>query len=122
MEQHKTGDRIMLKRIFDACCWLSAAEMLSGNVHAATVHLLASRKIIETMGGWSVIPRMEKEILLGAVVNLAASLRTRPVMDIGDFDPGPWAAHQWRPELKTSPAVNDDLKLASTDVDRAPHL
>ncbi|KIW70698.1 hypothetical protein PV04_02943 [Phialophora macrospora] len=111
-EQRRTGDPIRLKRIYEACCWLSATEMLSGNINAAVVHLTASKKIIDAMGGWSVIGRMEKEILLGAVVNLAAGLRARPVMDIGDFDPGPWRARQWSPELKNFSPLYDDLRLA----------
>jgi hypothetical protein len=120
-EQRKTGDPIKLKRIYDACCWLAAAEMLSGNIKAAVVHLTASKKIIDTMGGWSTVPRMEKEILLGAVVNLAAGLRSRPVMDLGDFDPGPWNARQWNRELKSSPSLYADVKLAFPDAHPAAH-
>ncbi|KIW27623.1 uncharacterized protein PV07_07348 [Cladophialophora immunda] len=110
--QQQTGDTAKLWKIFSSCCWLGAAEMLSGNIHAAIVHLSASKKIVDSLGGWSVIGRMEKEILLGAVVNLAAALRSRPVMDIGDFDPGPWSSHIWTTDVEDSPALHADLKIA----------
>ena len=111
-EQGRTGDALKLKRIFTSCCWLAAAEMLSGNIRAAVVHLTASKKILDVMGGWSAIGLMEKEILLGAVVNLAAGLRSRPVMDIGNFDPGPWRTRQWSPAQRTSPSLSADLRTA----------
>ncbi|EXJ66077.1 uncharacterized protein A1O5_10691 [Cladophialophora psammophila CBS 110553] len=110
--QRHTGNAGKLREIFAACCWLGAAEMLSGNVHAAIVHLTASKKIIDSMGGWSAIGRMEKEILLGAVVGLAAALRTRPVMEIGDFDPGSWREYTWSTESNDPPTLCEDLKLA----------
>ncbi|OAP61452.1 hypothetical protein AYL99_03655 [Fonsecaea erecta] len=110
--QQQTGDPTRLWKIFSSCCWLGAAEMLSGNIHAAIVHLTASKKIVDSLGGWSVVGRMEKEILLGAVVLLAAALRSRPVMDIGDFDPGPWRSHSWITELKDSPALLEEVKIA----------
>jgi hypothetical protein len=95
IEVHRhTGDPVKLKRIFEACCWLSAAEMLSGNIQAAIVHLKASKNIVDILGGWSRIERMQKEILFGAVVNLAAGLRSRPVIEIEDFDPGRWRFHR----------------------------
>ncbi|OCT50397.1 hypothetical protein CLCR_06888 [Cladophialophora carrionii] len=119
-EQRRTGDPIRLKRIYEACCWLAAAEMPNGNIHAAVVHLAASKRIIDTMGGWSAIGRMEKEILLGAVVNLAAGLRARPVMEIGDFDPGPWRARQWSPELKDFSTLYEGLKLAFPEMPSVP--
>ena len=119
-EQRKSGDPLQLKRIFTSCCWLAAAEMLSGNIHAAFVHLKASKQILDTMGGWSAIGRMEKEILLGAVVNLAAASRSRPVMEVGDFDPGPWRERQWRPELIKSPSLYQDLRAAFPETPPIP--
>lgn len=119
-EQRKTGDLLKLKSIFTSCCWLAAAEMLSGNIHAAVVHLRASKQILDTMGGWSAIGRMEKEILLGAVVNLAAGLRSLPVMEVGDFDPGPWRERQWSPELTNSPSLYQDLRAAFPEMRPIP--
>ncbi|KAH0846127.1 hypothetical protein AYO21_10092 [Fonsecaea monophora] len=110
--QRQTGDSAKLWKILSSCCWLGAAEMLSGNIHAAIVHLSASQKIVNSLGGWSVMGRMEKEVLLGAVVSLAAALRSRPVMDIGDFDPGPWRSHTWVTDTEDPPTLQEDLKVA----------
>ncbi|KIX95057.1 uncharacterized protein Z520_09367 [Fonsecaea multimorphosa CBS 102226] len=110
--QSQAGDTAKLWKIFSSCCWLGAAEMLSGNIHAAIVHLTASKKIVDSLGGWSVVGRMEKEVLLGAVVLLATAIRSRPVLDIGDFDPGPWRSHNWATKLKDSPALLQDVENA----------
>ncbi|KAJ9603271.1 hypothetical protein H2200_012049 [Cladophialophora chaetospira] len=119
-EQNRTGDPLKLNYIFVSCCWLAAAEMLSGNIQAAIVHLTASKKILDAMGGWSATGRMQQEILLGAVVNLAAGLRSRPVIDIGDFDPGPWRTRQQSPPLKRSPSLHKDLRIAFPDTPSTP--
>ena len=121
-EQGKTRNPLQLRRIYHASAWLSAAEMLSGNIQAAMVHLKACKKIIDAMGGWSVIPRMEKEIILGATVNLAAGLRGRPAMDIGDFDPGPWNARHLSPAWQSSPELYADAKFVFPEVAQVPAI
>ena len=70
----------------------------------------------------SKISRMKNEILFGAVVNLAAGLRPRPVMEIGDFERGPWRTQQWNSELKLSPSLYNDLKLAFSETPYSPPL
>jgi hypothetical protein len=52
-KQQKNQDSFTLWRIWEACNWLAAAEMLSGNIQAAVVHMMASRKIVDQLGGWS---------------------------------------------------------------------
>jgi hypothetical protein len=52
--------------------------------------------------------RMAKEVLLGAVVMLAAGLRARPIMDVSHLEPGP--LYTYDSELRSSPELEEDAK------------
>jgi hypothetical protein len=54
------------------------------------VHYIAMRKVVDLCGGWGAFSRMEREILTTAACFISTGKRSRPVIEIDDFDPGHW--------------------------------
>jgi hypothetical protein len=70
------------------------------------------RKMVDLSGGWGAFSRMEREIVTTAACFISTGRRSRPVIDIDDFDPGTWQ------EYKSSKPLPDDgldLDIAATE-------
>lgn len=62
--------------------------------------------MVELSGGWGAFSRMEREILLTAACFIGSGRRSRPVIDIDDFDPGHWQIFR-----ASKPLPDDGLSL-----------
>ena len=64
------------------------------------------RKIVDLSGGLGAFSRMEREVLFMGACFLATGKRSRPVIEIDDFDPGHW--HEYK---ASKPLPSDELEL-----------
>lgn len=113
LNRQDPGDLSRLRGIFLACCWLAGAELLCHNWDVAEQHYKAMRRVVDLCGGWGAFTRMEREILVTAACFMATGKRSRPVIEIDDFDPGTW--HEYKAS-KPLPSDASDLGIPEPTV------
>jgi hypothetical protein len=113
VNRQSPGDRQRLRGMFLTCCWLAGSELLCHNWDAAELHYKAMRQMVDLSGGWSAFSRMEREILVTAACFMATGKRSRPVIEIDDFDPGYWQTYK---ASKPVPPDGLDLDVPQEDL------
>ena len=90
--QNSSQSKQGLENVRNAATWLGASDLYSGKLSEAHVHFSAALRVIDMMGGLKSLPDSESGLMIHAVIGLAMLMRSRPLIEPDEFDPGPWAS------------------------------
>ena len=102
--QTNSESRRGLENVRNAATWLGASELYAGKFNEAHVHYTAVMKLIRLMGGLKALPDFESGIMIHAVIGLAMIMRSRPLIEPEEFDPGPWCEQSFAAVITKSDA------------------